>query len=160
MPDLFNTTVHVRQAPTAQHLKLVRWNVIRAWHIAGASENAAIIEMVAEAVSPEEAARLGRRHQRLQAAAVRPDWDQAKLQVMLAALRAKVIIAHLAFHNVKMHWMNGVVLCACHPVRFSAYSQCLEEVEIVATAFREAESQHMIAVHCSFQNTLCCCQDS
>ncbi|DBA99900.1 hypothetical protein WJX77_000507 [Trebouxia sp. C0004] len=57
----------------------------------GASENAAIIEMVAEAVSPEEAARLGRRHQRLQPAAVRPDWDQAKLQVMLAALRAKFI---------------------------------------------------------------------
>jgi len=58
----------------------------------GSSESAAIIEMVAEARSPEEAARLGRRHQRLQPAAVPPDWDQAKLQVMLAALRAKVTI--------------------------------------------------------------------
>jgi len=101
LPDLFNITVHVRQVPTAHHLELVGWHFIKAWHIAGASENAAIIEMVAEAVSPEEAARLGRRHQRLQAAAVRPDWDQAKLQVMLAALRAKVIIAHSAFSNVK-----------------------------------------------------------
>ena len=56
----------------------------------GASENAAIVELIAEARAPEEAARLGRRHQRLQPAAVRSDWDQAKLQVMLAALRAKV----------------------------------------------------------------------
>lgn len=46
--------------------------------------------MIAEATSPEEAARLGRWHQRLQPSAVRPDWDHAKLQVMLAALRAKV----------------------------------------------------------------------
>lgn len=46
--------------------------------------------MIAEAGSPEEAARLGRRHQRLHPSAMRPDWDQAKLQVMLAALRAKV----------------------------------------------------------------------
>lgn len=75
---------------------------MKAWHIAGTSENAAIIEMVAAAVSPEEAARLGRRHQRLQPAAIRSDWDQGKLQVMLAALRAKVIIAHSAFHNVEM----------------------------------------------------------
>lgn len=74
---------------------------MKAWHVAGASANAAIIEMVAEAASPEEAARLGRRHQRLQPAAVRPDWDQAKLQVMLAALRVKVIIAHSAFHNIE-----------------------------------------------------------
>ena len=46
--------------------------------------------MIAAASSPEEAARLGRRHQRLKPAAVRPDWDHAKLQVMLAALRVKV----------------------------------------------------------------------
>ena len=59
--------------------------------VAGSSENAAIIEMVAGAPSPEEAARLGRRHQRSQPAAVRPDWDHAKLQVMLAAVRAKVL---------------------------------------------------------------------
>lgn len=57
---------------------------------AGSSQNAAIIEMIAEASSPEEAARLGRRHQRLHPAAMRPDWDLAKLQVMLAALRNKV----------------------------------------------------------------------
>lgn len=59
---------------------------------AGASENAAIIEMIAGARSPEVAARLGRQHQRLQPAAVRPDWDHAKLHVMLAALRAKVTV--------------------------------------------------------------------
>lgn len=46
--------------------------------------------MIAEATSPEEAARLGRRHQRLHPAALRPDWNHAKLQVMLAALRVKV----------------------------------------------------------------------
>lgn len=46
--------------------------------------------MIAEASSPEEAARLGRRQQRLHPAAMRPDWDHAKLQVMLAALRDKV----------------------------------------------------------------------
>lgn len=61
--------------------------------VAGASEHAAIIELVAGATFPEEAARVGRRHQRLQPAAVRSDWDQAKLQVMLAALRAKVSVA-------------------------------------------------------------------
>ena len=54
------------------------------------SENTAIIEMIAEATSPEEAARLGRQHQRLHPSALRPDWDHAKLQVMLAALRVKV----------------------------------------------------------------------
>ncbi len=70
--------------------------------------------MVAEAASPEEAARLGRRHQRLQPAAVRPDWDQAKLQVMLAALRAKVIIADSAFHNIRM--------CACNSLCISQHT--------------------------------------
>ena len=60
------------------------------WLVAGGSENAVIIQLVAEAKSPEEAARRGRQHQRLHPTAVRPDWDQAKLQVMLAAVRAKV----------------------------------------------------------------------
>ncbi|KAL3138303.1 hypothetical protein ABBQ32_006115 [Trebouxia sp. C0010 RCD-2024] len=58
----------------------------------GSSENAAIVELIAGASSPEEAARLGRRLQRLHPATVRPDWDQAKLQVMLAALRAKFTV--------------------------------------------------------------------
>lgn len=75
---------------------------------AGASENTAIIEMIAEAESPEEAARLGRRHQRCQPAAVRPDWDQAKLQVMLAALRAKVSLSTLCVMRLTgltlLHW--------------------------------------------------------
>lgn len=65
------------------------------WCCIGTSENAAIIEMIAEARSPEEAARLGRRHQRLHPAALRPDWDHAKLQVMLAALRDKVCFSIL-----------------------------------------------------------------
>ena len=75
-------------------------NSLRVGHfVAGSSENAAIIETVASAQSPEEAARLGRRHQRSQPAAVRLDWDQAKLQVMLAAVRAKV----LHFPSLPLH---------------------------------------------------------
>jgi hypothetical protein len=46
-------------------------------------------QAIAACGSPEEAARLGRCSERRQPHLVRPDWPQAKLEVMLAALRAK-----------------------------------------------------------------------
>ena len=46
-------------------------------------------QAIAACGSPEEAARLGRCSQHRHAHLVRPDWLQAKLEVMLAALRAK-----------------------------------------------------------------------
>ncbi len=49
-----------------------------------------IIEEIACAASPEEAARIGRRNERLQPSLVRPDWPTAKLAVMHAGLIAKV----------------------------------------------------------------------
>ncbi len=50
---------------------------------------AALVQAIAAAASPEEAARLGRRAQRQRPDLVRPDWDASKLAAMLAALRAK-----------------------------------------------------------------------
>ena len=50
---------------------------------------AALVEAIAAAGSPEEAARLGRGAQRQRPDLMRPDWDAAKVPVMLAALRAK-----------------------------------------------------------------------
>ena len=49
-----------------------------------------LVEEVAAAASPEEAARLGRGAQRTRPHLVRPDWETAKLFVMYAALQAKV----------------------------------------------------------------------
>ena len=58
--------------------------------VSGNSEARVVIELIANAASPEEAAKTGRCFQRQQPALVRPDWSPAKLEVMLAALRAKV----------------------------------------------------------------------
>ena len=52
----------------------------------------ATIDNIAAAESPEEAARIGRAMQLRRPDLVRPDWDTAKLFVMLAALQAKVRI--------------------------------------------------------------------
>jgi len=49
----------------------------------------AIFDAILRAPTPEAAARLGRLSQRATPAAVRPDWQQAKVDVMRAALRAK-----------------------------------------------------------------------
>jgi predicted NAD-dependent protein-ADP-ribosyltransferase YbiA (DUF1768 family) len=48
------------------------------------------VEQIAEAASPEEAARIGRQAERSQPSLLRPDWATAKLAVMYAGLRAKV----------------------------------------------------------------------
>ena len=66
---------------------------------AGNPEARAVIELIANAASPEEAAKTGRRFQRQQPALVRSDWDGAKLEVMLAALRAKVCLPALAYSD-------------------------------------------------------------
>jgi diaminohydroxyphosphoribosylaminopyrimidine deaminase/5-amino-6-(5-phosphoribosylamino)uracil reductase len=50
---------------------------------------AALVESISAALSPEEAAQLGRRVERERPELVRPDWADAKRAVMLAALRAK-----------------------------------------------------------------------
>lgn len=49
----------------------------------------AIFDAILGASTPEAAARLGRLSQRSTPAAVRPDWQQAKVDVMRTALRAK-----------------------------------------------------------------------
>ena len=49
-----------------------------------------MVEDIAAAGSPEEAAGLGRRAERQRPALVRQDWPTAKLAVMYAGLRAKV----------------------------------------------------------------------
>ena len=54
------------------------------------AEAEAVVEAIAAAASPEEAARLGRRAARGQPGLLRPDWATAKLAVMCAGLRAKV----------------------------------------------------------------------
>ena len=95
-------------------------------HAAGSSENAAIIEMVAGAQWPEEAARLGRQHQRSQPAAVRPDWDHAKLQVMLAALRAKVYLFSPSFAcNCSSIIVSGLRLCLLASHAGSTLGKCI-----------------------------------
>jgi diaminohydroxyphosphoribosylaminopyrimidine deaminase/5-amino-6-(5-phosphoribosylamino)uracil reductase len=53
------------------------------------ADAAALVESISAALSPEEAAQLGRRAEREQPELVRPDWANAKRSVMLAALRAK-----------------------------------------------------------------------
>lgn len=50
---------------------------------------AALVQAIAAAASPEEAARLGRRAQRQRPDLVRPDWEASKVAAMLGALRAK-----------------------------------------------------------------------
>ncbi|GIL89012.1 hypothetical protein Vretimale_16283 [Volvox reticuliferus] len=54
---------------------------------------AAVMEAIAAAPSPEEAARIGRRTERTRPELVRQDWATAKVAFMLAALRAK-FLAH------------------------------------------------------------------
>ena len=49
-----------------------------------------LVEDIAAAGSPEEAARIGRGAQRGRSHLVRPDWDAAKLGVMYTGLQAKV----------------------------------------------------------------------
>lgn len=49
-----------------------------------------MVEDIAAADSPEEAAKLGRRAERQRPALVRQDWPTAKLAVMYAGLKAKV----------------------------------------------------------------------
>ena len=60
--------------------------------VAGVDGNEAdeLIEAIAAASCPEEAARQGRRAQRRRPHLVRRDWDAAKIAVMDAALHAKV----------------------------------------------------------------------
>ncbi|KAK9907626.1 hypothetical protein WJX75_007205 [Coccomyxa subellipsoidea] len=53
------------------------------------AEAAAVVERIAAADSPEEAARIGRGTERGQPMLLRPDWATAKLAVMYAGLRAK-----------------------------------------------------------------------
>jgi ribA/ribD-fused uncharacterized protein len=55
----------------------------------GHADAAAIVEAIAAAESPEEAARIGRQNERQRSELVRSDWAVAKRAVMLAALRAK-----------------------------------------------------------------------
>lgn len=64
----------------------------------GDPEARAVVELVAKAASPEEAAKTGRRFQRQQPGLIRADWDTVKLEVMLAALRAKV--SHLLTYGL------------------------------------------------------------
>lgn len=54
--------------------------------VAGAEH---IVAGIAASESPEEAARVGRRAQRASPELVRGDWDEIKVEVMRAALRAK-----------------------------------------------------------------------
>lgn len=49
-----------------------------------------VIEEIASAASPEEAARIGRHNERFKPSVVRSDWSTAKLAVMHAGLTAKV----------------------------------------------------------------------
>jgi diaminohydroxyphosphoribosylaminopyrimidine deaminase/5-amino-6-(5-phosphoribosylamino)uracil reductase len=49
----------------------------------------ALVEQIKAAASPEEAAALGRRHERYRKELLRPDWADAKVAVMHAVLRAK-----------------------------------------------------------------------
>jgi len=54
-----------------------------------AAEAAKVIEEIYEAESPEEAARLGRKMQRMRPTLVRPDWVDQQVDIMCRALRAK-----------------------------------------------------------------------
>ncbi|BDA48102.1 Riboflavin biosynthesis protein RibD at N-terminal half [Coccomyxa sp. Obi] len=74
----------IREWPSLEHF-------YQAQKFAGVehAEAAAVIERIAEAGSPEEAARMGRGTERAQPLLLRPDWATAKLAVMYAGLRAK-----------------------------------------------------------------------
>lgn len=52
-------------------------------------EAIALVGQIKDAASPEEAAALGRRHERYRKDLLRPDWADAKVAVMHAVLRAK-----------------------------------------------------------------------
>ncbi|CAL5223291.1 g5780 [Coccomyxa viridis] len=73
-----------RQWPSVEHF-------YQAQKFAGVESAQAldIIEEIAQAASPEEAARIGRRNERLQPSLMRTDWPTAKLAVMHAGLKAK-----------------------------------------------------------------------
>lgn len=54
------------------------------------AEAVSMVEQIAGAASPEEAARIGRQAEHSRHELLRPDWATAKLAVMYAGLRAKV----------------------------------------------------------------------
>lgn len=88
-------------------------------------EAQAVVELVAGAASPEEAAKTGRRFQRQQPKLVRPDWDAVKLEVMLAALRAKVCCHICTSLSISL---AGKRLAACALNCDSMLSRCCSQI--------------------------------
>lgn len=94
MPDL---TAGAEPGPPMDGVPTREWLCVESFYQAakfsgaGMGEAArAIVREVAAAQSPEEAARIGRRSQRAHPDLVRSDWESIKVEVMMAALRAKI----------------------------------------------------------------------
>ncbi|GFR49391.1 hypothetical protein Agub_g11443 [Astrephomene gubernaculifera] len=79
-----DSTIAVRQWPSVEHY-------YQAHKFSGGHQPdaAAVMEAIAAAPSPEEAARIGRRTERTRPELLRRDWAAAKVTFMHAALRAK-----------------------------------------------------------------------
>ena len=60
-----------------------------------------VMDEVSSQQSAEEAARIGRRYQSIQANLVRQDWDQAKIEVMRRALAVKFARNTPAWHLLR-----------------------------------------------------------
>ncbi len=73
-------------------------------HVTGVESPEAlqVVEDIASAASPEEAAKVGRHNERFKPSLVRPDWSTAKLAVMHAGLTAKV-------HPLCLRWVPTLV---------------------------------------------------
>lgn len=79
------------------------YQAMKFWGVPGAE---ATVESIAAAPSPEEAARIGRRTQRLSPELVRKGWDDEKVDVMRGALRAK-FLAHKGPRELLLSTASG-----------------------------------------------------
>ena len=93
-----------------------------------------MVEDIASADSPEEAAKLGRRAERQRPALVRQDWPTAKLAVMYAGLKAKVgpelsLFIRCSFHDVRVAMAPFLFSSMCFPMS-------IEDKSIVGSSLR------------------------
>jgi diaminohydroxyphosphoribosylaminopyrimidine deaminase/5-amino-6-(5-phosphoribosylamino)uracil reductase len=104
------------------------------------ADAAAVVEEIAAAESPEEAARIGRQNERQRPELVRPDWAEAKRAVMLAALRAK-FNAHIGPRQMLLSTAAGDAAAASTA---AAVAQASVSSAAAAAGHQPHQQQHYV----------------
>lgn len=95
-------------SPHAIHLQGTNWSTVEHYYQAQkfvGTIDAALVQMIYTAQTPEEAALLGRDRTRL----VRPDWEQVKTEVMREAILKK-FLTHLDIQAILISTENELIV--------------------------------------------------